>query len=183
MRNDSVFLKRADEDVSAYYTSALSLSGQSYEWGSSHDDDHDRGLVDCRYRRELAKIERVRLVLWDLDVTSAKSLRDVYTPWGTADFRAEALRANWGSGTLARLANTCPLAVEACARRTMSVASCGLHNVDTSPDAVSRYLRDKAGLGDASTKFFTELRAACEVVRSAALAAYRSVAVSRKVAA
>ena len=173
MRNDSVFLKRADEDVSAYYTSALSLSGQSYEWGSSHDDDHDRGLVDCRYRRELAKIERVRLVLWDLDVTSAKALRDVYTPWGTADFRAEALRANWGSGTLARLANTCPLAVEACAR----------HHGERSADAVSRFLRYRAGEGDSSIKFFTELRAACEVVRSAALAAYRSVAVSRKVAA
>ena len=170
MRNDSVYLKRADEDVSAYYTSALSLRGQSYDWGSSHDDDHDKGLVDDRYRRELANLERVRVVLWDLGVASAKALRDIYTPWGTADFRAEALRVTWGSGTLARLANTCPLAIEACAAQH---GACGA-------DDVSRFLRYRAGEGDASIAFFKDVREACEVVRSAALRAYRDIAVSQR---
>jgi len=170
MRNDSVYLRRADEDVAAYYTSALALRGQSYDWGSSHDDDHDKGLVDDRYRAELAKLERTRITLWDLEAVHAKALRDIYTPWGTADFRADALRVNWGSGTLARIANHCPLAVEACAAQH---GACGA-------DDVSRFLRYRAGEGDASIKFFREVREACERVRSAALTAYRSSAMYQR---
>ena len=161
MRND---LSRADSDLCEYYTSALALSGQSYECGSSFSDDHDRGMVDDRYRRELARLDAIRMRLWDIDAYSAAILRDVYTPYGLPDLRAHALKTDWGSGTFVRLAKRHPIAMDACEAR---------HGARSS-EHVSRYLADCAGTGDGATKFFKALRAACEELRTAALLEYRS---------
>jgi len=161
MRND---LSRADADMCEYYTSALTLSGQSYEWGSSFDDDHDRGLVDDRYRRDLARIETIHVRLLDLEPAHAVVLRDVYHPYGLPDLRAYALQPEWGHGTFVRIAKRHPLAMDACETR---------HGERLS-EHVSRYLADCAGAGDGASKFFEALRAACEELRTAALLEYRS---------
>jgi len=170
MRSD---LTRADADMVEYYTSALTLSGQSYEWGSSFDDDHDRGLVDDRYRRDLARLDSIRVRLWDLDPIHASVLRDIYTPYGLPDLRSHALKPDWGNGTFVRLAKRHPVAMDACEAR----------HGERSSEHVSRYLADCAGAGDGASKFFKALRAACEQLRTAALVEYRARCGGRRVAA
>ena len=163
MRND---LSRAHSDLVEYYTSALVLSGQSYEFGSFSEADHDRWLVDDNFRRDLARLGAIHTRLQDLDSVSARVLRDAYEPYGLPDLRAIALSpdGDWGGATFVRLAKRHPIAMDACEARFGSRSS----------EHVSRYLADMAGIGNGATKFFKALRAACEELRTAALLEYRS---------
>ena len=163
MRND---LSRAHSDLIEYYTSALVLSGQSYEFGTFSEADHHRWLVEDDFRRDLARLGVIHTRLQALDSVSARVLKDVYEPYGLPDLRAIALSPDVGGGgaTFVRLAKRHPLAMDACEARFGTRSS----------ESVSRYLADMAGTGNPATKFFKALRAACEELRTAALLEYRS---------
>lgn len=173
MNNDR--LKAADLELLEFFTSAIDVSGQSYEfYGASGGwTDADKDLVEQQHRRAIKAWELTNYTLSVLDTRRQRVIHDVYHPYGEPDLRAIALRPAWGSGSFVRLAPTQPRALAAFVKR--------FRDSKATSDAVGCFLRDEAARGSDVTSFFKALRDDCEEVRRDALVSYAALMRERAV--
>jgi hypothetical protein len=164
-------LKDADSEVFDYFTHALDVSGQSYEPNNGGVTDPEAALVEQTHRRQLARIEKIRATMWEMTANDARTLAEVYSPYGLPDLRSFALQPSWGHGTFVRLALRLPAAVMA-----FRVAN---PTIEPLPELVGGWLRDQAGKGRAVEGMFRRLREACEKSRSRSLRTYLELMVAR----
>lgn len=162
----------ADRELAAYWTSAVGLSAQGYEFSTDAPDPDARHLAlrAPHHRRELALVVGVEASLAELDPAHYRVLRAVYHPHAWPTLLRIALTPRHGSGSLVALAVDSDRAHAAYAARFQRTGT---------PSTVLSFLLDEASR-ESSAALIRRLREEAEADRDTALAAYDALRLLRR---